>query len=89
MRSNAKVLGTSCYKKGLEGVFGWFLGRSGVPKSAKKAVFYDGFVTFCVSAFDDIVAFTSSLLLSSLERSSKLPAGKCSFVIGHITVDVQ
>ena len=47
LRSNAKVLGTSCYKKGLECVFGRFLARPGGSKSAQKHVFYEGFVTFC------------------------------------------
>ena len=46
--SHAKGLGTSCCKKGLEGVFGRFLARLGKGKNVKKHVFYECFVTFCV-----------------------------------------
>ena len=46
LRSHAKVLGTSCCKKGLEGVFGRFLARLGREKSAKNIVFYKCFVIF-------------------------------------------
>ena len=47
LRSHAKVLGTSCCKKGLEGVFGRFLARLGRAKNTKDFVFYECFVTFC------------------------------------------
>ena len=40
LRSHAKVLGTSCCEKGLEGVFGRFLARLGRAKSTKNLVFY-------------------------------------------------